>query len=178
MMCGMPVTVPIVLVGAGPLGLELAVALKRAGLGYMHFEAGQIGSTMQWWPPGTRWFSSSERIAIAGVPLNTPGQEKATREEYLAYLRGIAEQFRLNIRTFTRVMEIAPDSAGGFVLRTCHALIPGALGGPEDTILAGKVILTRGGAASPIISGTSRAKACRMFRIIFRIHMPTFRKTC
>ncbi len=149
----MPLTVPIVLIGAGPLGLELAVALKRAGLGYMHLEAGQIGSTMQWWPPGTRWFSSAERIAIAGVPLNTPGQEKATREEYLAYLRGIVEQFKLNVRTFTRVTDIAagPAGGGGFVLRTCHALVPGTMDGPEETILAERVILATGGTASPIL---------------------------
>jgi thioredoxin reductase (NADPH) len=72
----------IALIGAGPLGIEMAVALKRAGLPYMHFERGQIGSTIQWWAPGTRWFSSNDRISIAGVPLVTPAQEKATREEY------------------------------------------------------------------------------------------------
>ena len=83
----------IVLIGAGPLGIELAVALNAAGLEYLHLEAGQVGSTMQWWAPGTRWFSSAERISIAGVPLVTPTQEKASREEYLAYLRAVVEQF-------------------------------------------------------------------------------------
>src|SRR3954454_13754461 len=97
----------IALVGAGPLGLEMAVALKRAGLAYVQFEAGQIGSTMQWWPPGTRWFSSNERISIAGVPLTTPLQEKATREEYLAYLRSIVLEFNLDIHTYTRVLSIS-----------------------------------------------------------------------
>src|SRR5205823_321004 len=94
----------IALIGAGPLGIEMAVGLKRAGLKYIHLEAKQVGATMQWWPPGTRWFSSNERISIAGVPLETPHQEKATREEYLAYLRSVVMQFALKIHTYTRVI--------------------------------------------------------------------------
>src|SRR3954466_5000850 len=106
----------IALIGGGALGLEMGVGLKRAGLRYVQFEAGQVGATMQWWAPGTRWFSSNERISIAGVPLVTPAQEKATREEYLAYLRGIVEQFDLPVRTYTRVTGIE-RAGGGFLLR-------------------------------------------------------------
>ena len=36
----------IALIGAGPLGLEMAVGLKRAGLAYVQFEGGQVGATM------------------------------------------------------------------------------------------------------------------------------------
>src|SRR5690606_26950323 len=77
----------VALIGAGPIGIEMAVGLKRAGIDYLHFDAGQIGATVQWFAPGTRFFSSPERIAIAGVPLQTLDQGKATREEYLRYLR-------------------------------------------------------------------------------------------
>src|SRR5271170_3631618 len=82
-------------IGAGPIGLELAVALKQRGIDYLHFDAKQIGFTISWFAPQTRFFSSNERIAIAGVPLNTPDQTKSTREQYLAYLRSIAQQFDL-----------------------------------------------------------------------------------
>src|SRR5947199_1173224 len=109
---------PIALIGAGPLGIELAVALQAASFPVLHFEAGQIGSTIQWWPSNTRWFSSNERIAIAGVPLNTPNQEKATREEYLAYLRSIVEQFNLPIQTFTKVTSITRNADDTFTLST------------------------------------------------------------
>ena len=57
--------------GAGPIGLELAVALKRAGVDYLHFDARQIGYSMTWWPRETEFFSTSERLAIAGVPIQT-----------------------------------------------------------------------------------------------------------
>lgn len=96
----------VVVVGAGPIGLELAVALKRGGIEYLQVDAKQIGHTISWFPPGTRFFSSNERIAIAGVPLQTADQTKATREEYLAYLRSIVEQFDLEVHTYAKVVGI------------------------------------------------------------------------
>ena len=109
----------IAIIGAGPIGLEVAAGLKRAGISYLQFEAGQVGATMGWWAPGTRFFSSPERIAIAGVPLALPHEEKATREEYLAYLRGVVRQLGLEIQRGERVTAIEPRGAGkGFLLRT------------------------------------------------------------
>ncbi len=98
----------VVIVGAGPIGLELAVALKHAGAAYEHLEAGQVGATIQWYPRQARFFSSPERIAIAGVPLVTTDQTKATREEYLAYLRSVVTQHDLPIRTYCPVLRVQP----------------------------------------------------------------------
>jgi thioredoxin reductase (NADPH) len=106
----------VAIVGAGPIGLELHVALKQAGLSVLHLDARQIGHTISWFAPQTRFFSSNERIAIAGVPLQTVDQSKASREEYLAYLRAVVEQFDLPIRTFERVVGIEKTD-GGFRLR-------------------------------------------------------------
>src|SRR5438067_12602914 len=107
----------VAVVGAGPIGLELAVALKRAGIDYLHFDSKQIGYTISWFAPQTKFFSSSERIAIAGVPLETPDQAKATREQYLAYLRGVVEQFDLRVNTYEPIVGIG-RVAGEFVLTT------------------------------------------------------------
>ena len=100
----------VLLIGAGPIGLELAVAIKDAGIDYIHVDAQQIGHTISWFPRQCRFFSSPERIAISGVPLETVDQSKASREEYLAYLRGIVKQFDLQINTFERVNAIQPIS--------------------------------------------------------------------
>ncbi len=109
----------VAIVGAGPVGLELAAALKRRGIDFVHFDAGQVGHTMSWWAPGTRWFSSNDRIAIAGVPLNTADQHKATREEYLAYLRTVVQMFGLTVNAFEKVVDINPNG-DGFTLSTDH----------------------------------------------------------
>ncbi len=110
----------VVIVGAGPIGLELAVSLQRAGVSYAQLDAGAVGATMEWWAPGTRFFSSPERIAIAGVPLASLEQEKTTREEYLAYLRQVVRTFGLEIQQYERVTEIRREG-DGFVLETVRS---------------------------------------------------------
>jgi thioredoxin reductase (NADPH) len=107
------------IVGAGPIGLELAVTLKTMGVDYQQVDAGQIGQTISWYPKQARFFSSPERIAIAGVPLSTSEQEKATREEYLAYLRGIVQQFGLVIHTYERVIRVVKNEDGFAVHTRC-----------------------------------------------------------
>src|SRR6476659_1222569 len=105
------------IIGAGPIGIELAVALKRAGIDYVQFDAKQIGYTISWFAPGTRFFSSNERIAIAGVPLQTADQNKSTREQYLAYLRTVVELYDLQVNTYEPVTNIERGS-DGFLLTT------------------------------------------------------------
>lgn len=102
----------VLLVGAGPIGIELAVALKARGIDYVHLDASQVGSTIAWYAPQTHFFSSPERIAIAGVPLQTLDQTKATREEYLTYLRAVVQQFDLRIETFERVVSLRRTASG------------------------------------------------------------------
>lgn len=133
----------VALVGAGPIGLELAVALKKAGIDYLHFDARQIGYTISWFAPQTRFFSSNERIAIAGVPLQTWDQGKATREEYLAYLRRIVQQFDLQVRTYEPVVGIERRE-DQFVLTTQPAG-----GDAAATIHARRIILCTGGTDRP-----------------------------
>jgi thioredoxin reductase (NADPH) len=131
----------VLIIGAGPIGIEMAVALKRAGIDYQHVEARQIGWMIASFPPQTRFFSSAERIAIAGVPLQIVDQAKPSREEYLAYLRAVVQQFDLSIRTFEPVTSIRRDGAG-FVVET--APLPG-----RRTIRAKRVICATGGTARP-----------------------------
>ncbi len=134
-------TCDVCLVGAGPVGLELAVAMKREGIDFRHFEAGQVGQTMSWWAPGTRWFSSNERISLCGIPLVTPDGSKATREEYLAYLRQIVQAFDLRIRTFEPVAEIQRHDDG-------FTLVTQTRSAPRRTRCR-KIILATGGTDFP-----------------------------
>jgi thioredoxin reductase (NADPH) len=134
-------TSAVAVIGAGPIGIELAVALKQAGVDYIHFDAGQIGTTIEWYPLQMLFHSRADRLAIAGVPIQVPDQQKPKREEYLAYLRSVVEQFGLTIRTFERV--IAARRAGdGFELRT--NTVDG-----ESTYRVGNVVLAIGAMHAP-----------------------------
>lgn len=131
----------VAIVGAGPIGLELAVSFQRAGANYIIFDAGQIGQTFTWWPRDTEFFSTPERIAIAGVPIPTVTQRRITAEEYLAYLRAVVEQFDLRLNTYEKVLEVEPCD-GGFELRT------ETLAG-DHAYRARSVVMASGGMARP-----------------------------
>ena len=107
----------VAIVGAGPIGIELAVLLKRAGVRYIHFDARQIANTMTWWPRNTTFFSTTERLAIAGVPIQNNHQGRITGEDYIAYLRAVVEQFDLPIHSYEPVTSIQ-RSQDGFDLST------------------------------------------------------------
>ena len=116
----------VAVIGAGPIGIETAIELQKSGIDYLHFDKGQIGSTIMRYPPGTVYFSSPERICIAGVPIPNVGQTKATKEEYLAYLRAVVMAFDLKIKSYEPVERIECQDGGGFVLHTTtsHGTVP------------------------------------------------------
>jgi thioredoxin reductase (NADPH) len=116
-------TTRVAIVGAGPIGLELAVALKQEGIDYLQFDASSIGATIGWYPQQMLFHSNAERLAIAGVAIQTTDQQKPTREEYLAYLRAVVLQFGLQIRSYERVASVTPLSGGGFDVVTSRSRV-------------------------------------------------------
>jgi len=140
-------TAQVAIVGAGPIGLELAIALKQAGIPYQHFDKGQIGQTISWFPEMMRFFSSPERIAIAGIPIPRTDQSKCTKEEYLAYLRAVVQQFDLPVRTYENVERIKRVDSGGFTLHSRDAQ------GQYHTCRAEKLVLAIGDMHRPHLIG-------------------------
>ncbi|MDX1523485.1 MAG: NAD(P)-binding domain-containing protein [Anaerolineae bacterium] len=136
-----PSETELAIIGAGPIGLELAVALKRAGVPYLHFDAQQIGYTMTWWPRNTNFFSTSERVAIAGVPIQNNHQGRITGEDYLAYLRAIVEQFDLQVNTYEKVIDLQPVEAG---FRLCTETLAG-----RHQYQARRVVIAKGDMDGP-----------------------------
>jgi thioredoxin reductase (NADPH) len=137
-----PQTTDVAVIGAGPIGLELAVALKRQGIDYLQFDGKQIGHTISWFAPGTRFFSSNERIAIAGMPLQTVDGGKCTREQYLTYLRTVVQHFDVDVRTYEPVVGIERLARGSFTLTTRAA-------GGERHYHANRIVLATGGTDRP-----------------------------
>jgi thioredoxin reductase (NADPH) len=159
----------VAIVGGGPIGLELGIRLRAAGVRTVQFEAGPIGATIGWGAPGTRFFSSPERIAIAGVPIPSEDQSKATRERYLAYLRAVVEQFQLPVHAWRRVSHIDGDQASGFRL----AVRPSehGVGGPREwaRVRAGDEPVDAEAAAA---AGAGIAHARRVVLAIGDMHRP------
>lgn len=134
----------VAIIGAGPIGLELAIALKHDGIDHIVFDSGQIGETIFKWPPNTHFFSSPERIAIAGVPIPNLDQTKITGEAYLAYLRSVVEQFDVKVHTYEQVDRIAPAAEPESIFELQTKTWKG-----EHRYACRYVVLATGGMAGP-----------------------------
>jgi thioredoxin reductase (NADPH) len=97
----------ILLIGAGPIGLEMSAVLKHAAADYVHIEAGVLGQTI-WslWPRNTEFLSAPDDIALTGVPIPDVRQYRVLNETYLAYLRTVVRVHGLAIRTHSRLVEL------------------------------------------------------------------------
>ena len=79
----------------------------------MVFDRGPIVSGIASYPTFMTFFSTAEQIAIGGVPFIV-ATEKPTRRDALAYYRGVASHYELDVRQFETVERLCvslPDGA-------------------------------------------------------------------
>ena len=155
----------ILIVGAGPIGIELAVELTRYRVPFRIIEAGSTASTIEWYSPGTEIFSSPERIAIAGIPFE-PMTRKAYREDYLLYLRNVVRQFKLPIEHYRRVVRIEKSPANTFLVSIAPSTH--GVGGPlEDEKVASSETET-------IESEIETIEVAQVILAIGNLHVPEY----
>ena len=129
----------VLIVGAGPIGLETAAVLTADGWDVRVVDAGPIGATIaRTFPPHTRFFTSPERLALFGLAVSPPQQEKLTGEDYLTYLRQYVLTHALRVDTFTTVQR---HEAG--VVTTV------SLAGQRRRYRADHIVLATGGTDHP-----------------------------
>lgn len=101
----------LVIIGAGPIGLEAAILAKRAGLDYVVLEQGCVVNAIYEYPTYMTFFTTSERLEIGGHPLVT-ATDKPTRKEALNYYRKVTDNEGLNVRQYTKVIGLERISDG------------------------------------------------------------------
>lgn len=106
----------LAIIGAGPCGLAAAVAAKRHGLTAVVFEQGSVVSSIAAYPTYITFFSTAEKIAIAGIPF-TVSTEKPTRRDAMTYYRGVVAQEGLTVRPYQKVERIE-RTEGGFAVHS------------------------------------------------------------
>lgn len=104
-------TPDVLIVGAGPIGLQAAILAKRAGLAPVVFDQGCIVNAIYNYPTYMTFFTTSERLEIGGHPLVT-ATGKPTRKEALDYYRKVAQNEQLDVRQFTAVEQITRQDSG------------------------------------------------------------------
>jgi thioredoxin reductase (NADPH) len=128
-------SVSVAVIGAGPCGLGVGIAARRAGVSCVLFDKGCVVSSIAGYPTFMTFFSTADRLELGGVPFIVAG-EKPTRREALRYYQRLADVFDLDIRQYERVVAVA-GVAGGFVVESVHRN-----GGVQRTHAASVVVAT------------------------------------
>lgn len=98
----------VLIVGGGPIGIACGLEAKNAGLRYLIVEKGPIVNSLFNYPVNMQFFSSSERLEIAGIPFISK-EAKPKRNEALEYYRRIVTSNDLNIHLFEEVSAIRKE---------------------------------------------------------------------
>lgn len=128
--------IQIAVIGAGPCGIGVGAAARRADVGCVLFDKGCLTGTLVRYPAGMTFFSTPERLELGGVPFIIPG-DKPTRIDALKYYRRVAERFELDVHLYEEVVEVTGER-GSFTLRTRRS------DGVERTYEARNVVLATG----------------------------------
>lgn len=126
---------PVAIIGAGPCGLAVAVALNEVGIPAIVFDKGCVVQSIANYPTHLTMFSTPEKLEIGGVPFTCAGF-RPTRAETLDYYRGVVARHGLEVRQHESVTAI--DGSGeSFVLRTERGVPP-----PRETRARAVVVAT------------------------------------
>ena len=96
----------VVVVGAGPTGLACGIELQQRGLKTVLVEKGCVVNSIYHYPTNMTFFTTPELLEIGNIPM-TSLNEKPTRTEALKYYRRVADHYRLEIRQYERVDQVA-----------------------------------------------------------------------
>lgn len=110
----------VVVIGAGWAGLGVSYGLTKTGVSHVVLEGARVGETWR----TQRW--DSFHFNIPRVLTVLPGDRyegsdpegAMTRDEFVGMLEGYVSRHSLPVETGARVTEVAPDGAGGYIVRS------------------------------------------------------------
>jgi len=121
----------VVIIGAGPIGLATAIALKQRDIPSLIIDRGCLVNSIYNYPVNMTFFSTSDRLEIGDIPFISHGP-KPTRKEALEYYRRTAEHYDLNVNLYETVESVTGDD-GNFEVKT-----------DKNTFKADKVVVATG----------------------------------
>jgi len=99
----------ILIIGGGPIGLNCALEAQKNNLSYLVIEKGTIVNSLYNYPLYMRFFSTAEKLEIAGIPFISTAP-KPGRQEALEYYQGITRQKEINIHLYEKVLNISREN--------------------------------------------------------------------
>ncbi|MDF2831317.1 YpdA family putative bacillithiol disulfide reductase [Chryseobacterium indoltheticum] len=98
----------ILIIGAGPIGLNCALEAKKNNLNYLIIEKGTIVNSLYNYPLYMKFFSTADKLEIAEIPFISAAP-KPGRQEALEYYQGITRQKNINIHLYEKVLKVSKN---------------------------------------------------------------------
>jgi len=106
----------ILVVGAGPCGIAVGAAARRAGISCALFDKGCITASLVNYPYYMTFFSTARMLEIGDVPFTIP-TDKPTRRDALAYYRFVVRHWDIDVHQYEAVIAVS-GTEGDFTVRT------------------------------------------------------------
>ena len=126
----------LIVIGAGPCGIAVGAAAKKAGASCVLFDRGCVTSSLMSYPYYMTFFSTAVMLEVGDVPFTIP-DAKPSRREALAYYRRVVERWEMDVRQYQEVTSVR-GREGDFTLETRKA------DGTEETYHAASVVVATG----------------------------------
>ena len=112
------VTHDVIVIGGGQAGLAMGYHLAQRGISFVILEAHErIGDSWRKRWDSLRLFTPARYDGLDGMPFPAPAFSFPTKDEMANYLENYARQFKLPVRTGTRVTRVSRNG-DGFVVAT------------------------------------------------------------
>jgi thioredoxin reductase (NADPH) len=139
--------IDVVVVGAGPCGIAAGATAQQAGLTTVLFDRGCVTQSILGYPYYMTFFSTAEKLEIAGVPFTIP-DSKPNRREALSYYRRVVRAHGLDVRQYEEVTTIE-GIGGDFAVHTRP------MSGAARVTRCRAVIIATGGFHEPNLLGVA-----------------------
>lgn len=112
-----PDVLDLLVVGAGPTGISIGAEARKAGLSVLLVDRGALTAAIQGYPTFMEFFTTRDRLEIAGVPFTIP-DVKPTRRQALVYYRFVVDHHKIPFTLHEQVTEVAREADGVFRVTT------------------------------------------------------------
>ncbi len=101
----------VIIIGAGPIGIACGVACQQKNLRHLILEKGVLTDALYRLPDQATFFSTTERLEIAGIPFLDKGH-KPKKQDLLTYYKRVSESFDLNFCFNQEVSQVVKQKHG------------------------------------------------------------------
>jgi thioredoxin reductase (NADPH) len=95
----------LLVIGAGPTGIAIGAEARQAGFDVLLVDRGPLTAAIQGYPTFMEFFTTRDRLEIAGIPFTIP-EDKPTRRQALAYYRLVVERFGIPLALYEEVLGV------------------------------------------------------------------------